>query len=302
MKRTIGRLLMLLAAALMLTAAAAGETDPAGERTTWAAVKAVWEDSLNQDGIRPLNLTVFLLADGERIASVRLSRTNSWTALIRDLPAEKDGQEILYTWEEASVDGMGYTFLGTGQAGSITLMRNGHTAQTLEIRAKAQWPEQEEDPEAKEKTETAEDPETAAGEPEAEKPGEERAEEETVTVQLFADGVACGEPVTFRRQHPGTARWPELPKYVNIHHLSGKQHEILYTLEVLEAPEGYEAAVRKMTKRGFLVEIQETGAAGEKEIEVRNLEEKKDQKTETGTEIAGRKENGAAEGEETEVR
>ena len=72
--------------------------------------------------------------------------------------------------------------------------------------------------------------------------------------------------------------------------------------DLTPAPEGYEAAVRKMTKRGFLVEIQETGAAGEKATEVRNLEEKKDQKTETGTEIAGQKENGAAEGKETEVR
>jgi hypothetical protein len=71
---------------------------------TNVSVSKVWNDSDDMDHIRPVSITVELLADGEVIETATLSADNDWKFVFSDLPVNKDGKAISYTIKELSVD------------------------------------------------------------------------------------------------------------------------------------------------------------------------------------------------------
>ena len=64
-------------------------------------VKKIWDDSDDQDGIRPESLWV-VLSDGQR---VMLHAGNEWTETVDNLPVNAAGQEIEYSWTEEELNG-----------------------------------------------------------------------------------------------------------------------------------------------------------------------------------------------------
>ena len=65
-----------------------------------------WDDNDNQDGLRPKEITIKLFADGEELkdkAQVVTSK-DKWSYTFKNLPKFKNGQEIVYTVDEASID------------------------------------------------------------------------------------------------------------------------------------------------------------------------------------------------------
>ena len=67
-------------------------------------VTKTWNDSNNQDGLRPASVTVHLLADGADTGrTLVLSEENAWTGLFDDLEIEDDGEKIIYSVEEEPV-------------------------------------------------------------------------------------------------------------------------------------------------------------------------------------------------------
>ena len=64
-----------------------------------------WDDNDNQDGKRPSQITVNLLADGQKVDSKQISAANdgTWTANFTGLPKYKNGKEIKYTVTEEAV-------------------------------------------------------------------------------------------------------------------------------------------------------------------------------------------------------
>ncbi len=69
---------------------------------TEAAVRVIWNDMNDHDGIRPASVTA-TLSDGKEVT---LNNGNSWTATVEDLPAfDADNQVIAYTWTASTVDG-----------------------------------------------------------------------------------------------------------------------------------------------------------------------------------------------------
>ena len=64
-----------------------------------------WDDNDNQDGKRPSQITVNLLADGQKVDSKQISAANdgTWTADFTGLPKYKNGKEIKYTVTEEAV-------------------------------------------------------------------------------------------------------------------------------------------------------------------------------------------------------
>ena len=74
---------------------------------TEVAVKKVWDDKDNKDGLRPDKVTVRLLADGQEVASQELSAATDWKTAFTNLPVYKAGKKIDYTLTEDSV--VGYT-------------------------------------------------------------------------------------------------------------------------------------------------------------------------------------------------
>ena len=72
---------------------------------TEVAVKKVWDDKENKDGLRPEKITVRLLADGQEVTVKEITATDNWQASFTDLPVYKDGKKIVYTITEDPVAG-----------------------------------------------------------------------------------------------------------------------------------------------------------------------------------------------------
>ena len=103
-------------------------------------VKKVWNDNNNQDGIRPAEVTVELLADNVHQAYYTLNEGNNWTAKTGDLPKTKDGYAISYTWKELSVKD--YTS-GSNTEGNITTFTNTHAPILTDLTVKKVWDDED---------------------------------------------------------------------------------------------------------------------------------------------------------------
>lgn len=86
--------------------------------TTGVQVAKVWNDSNNQDGIRPTSVQVQLYANGEaQGAPVTLNNDNNWQNIWNKLPQTSNGNVITYTVKEVTTI-VGYT---------ATTVQNGNT-------------------------------------------------------------------------------------------------------------------------------------------------------------------------------
>ena len=79
---------------------------------TEVAVKKIWDDKENKDGLRPDKVTVRLLADGQEVAVKEITATDNWQASFTDLPVYKEGKKIAYTITEDPVAGYTATIDG----------------------------------------------------------------------------------------------------------------------------------------------------------------------------------------------
>ena len=100
-------------------------------RTTASVVK-VWKDEENQDGIRPHSLMVSLWDDGSKpsdeprkLKDAELNEGNKWIYTEEDLPKNRNGSNIKYTWREEYVPD-GYTLGEPEVEGKITKLTNTH--------------------------------------------------------------------------------------------------------------------------------------------------------------------------------
>nr|AHF25690.1 collagen adhesin [uncultured bacterium Contigcl_38] len=200
------------------------------------AVHKVWDDGENRDGVRPLTLTVDLLANGEVCRTVTLSYDNNWTAVEKDLPVvDLSLKEIVYAWSEHD-PGNGYTLTGTDTDGAITTLTNSRPPEKTTVSVQKVWDDQE----------------NAA----KKRPTE-------ITVQLFANGKAEGPAVTLNEGNGWSHSWTDLVKNCNPNGKIGGSSPIVYTVEELDVPEGY-TVTRNGT--GTSIEITNTLVPGKLEI------------------------------------
>ena len=170
---------------------------------TQVTVTKVWNDSDDQDGIRPKSVRVKLLADGEETGkTLELSEDNSWSGAFKDLEAKKDGKEINYTVEEATdsvitgEDGEGtYAFTVKGNAEEGFTITNVHTPVKTAVEGSKTWEDNDD---------------------------EEGVRPQSITIRLKADGVEV--KYTDVTQEDGWKwKFKNLPKYKD-----GQQ--IVYTI------------------------------------------------------------------------
>ena len=100
--------------------------------TTEVSGNKIWDDANNQDGIRPAEIIVNLLADGEQIQSKTVTADNNWAYSFTDLPKYAKGIEIVYTVTEKAVEGYEAKVNGN----NIT---NTHTPETTEVNGSKTW-------------------------------------------------------------------------------------------------------------------------------------------------------------------
>ena len=204
------------------------------------AVKKIWKDENNSDGLRPTGLTIELLADGQPTGkSVSLNAENNWVGQINQLPKRKDGKEIVYTWKEPNV--VGYTLTGTSTSGSLTTLTNTHEAEKTTVEVKKVWVDS----------------------------GEHPAD---VEVQLYADGKVLGDVVKLNAGNGWKYSWNNL--YRNVRE-NGVVREIKYTVAETKIPDGYVAKITGNASTGFVItNTKDTGKLViEKEFDIQIPEE-----------------------------
>ena len=127
-------------------------------------VSKVWDDVDDQDGVRPDEVVILLLADGEKTGqSVVLSEENGWKDTFKDLDVKKDGTKIAYTVTEATVPH--YAAEITGDAEKGFTVTNSHTPGKTTVTVEKVWDDKDD---------------------------QDGLRPESVTVKLLADGEVAG--------------------------------------------------------------------------------------------------------------
>ena len=179
--------------------------------TAVCGVKA-WDDNDDQDGVRPKSITVNLLADGEVIKTAAVTAANGWKYSFEGLPQFKDGKKITYTVSEQPVDGYKTTIDGT----AIT---NTHKTEKTSVFVEKKWKDQD---------------------------NKDGSRPSSVSVQLYANGKASGDPVTLDAANSWKHTWSGLDK-----NASGKA--ITYTVKETSVPHGYTSTISGDMASGFTV-------------------------------------------------
>ena len=182
--------------------------------TTSVSGKKTWNDGNNQDGKRPESITVRLLANNEEKThtTVKADADGNWTYSFENLPKYEDGQEITYTVTEDAVAEYSTEIKDYNITNSYT---PGETSVTV--------------------TKAWEDRNNQDGK-----------RPESVQVQLYADGVEEGTPVTLGEAVNWTHTWEHLAEKK-----AGKA--ITYTVRELTEVLGYTSQVTGDAKTGFTV-------------------------------------------------
>lgn len=149
--------------------------------TTAIAGTKTWEDKNNQDGIRPNEITVNLLANGKKIAEKIVTQADHWQYEFSDLPKYSEGQEIQYTVTENQVPEYSVEIIGTNVINHYT---PGQTSVTV---TKA-WDD--------------------ANNQDGKRPT-------SITVQLYADDQKLGNPVALTEANDWQHTWTALDEKAN---------------------------------------------------------------------------------------
>ncbi len=175
--------------------------------TTSVSGQKTWNDSNNQDGKRPTEIKVRLLADGKDTGKMATaSAATGWKYSFEGLDRYKDGKEIVYSVEEVDVP-KGYQ----SKVNGMNLV-NSHTPEVTSVSGQKTW------------------------EDENDKDGLRPKE---IQVRLLANGKDTGKVVTAGEATGWKYSFEKLAKYE-----AGK--EITYTVEEVSVPEGYTPKVDGM--------------------------------------------------------
>ncbi len=146
--------------------------------TTSVSGTKTWDDSSNQDGIRPDSITVNLLADGTKADSTKVTSENGWKYSFANLPVYKGGKKVVYTVSEENVEGYTSTIDGS----NIT---NTHKTEETEVSVTKVWKDGN---------------------------NQDGLRPESVSVQLYANGTSMGDPVVLNEANSWTYTWKNLDK------------------------------------------------------------------------------------------
>jgi len=104
---------------------------------TDVSVVKVWNDNNDQDGVRPADVTVVLVADGSVVANATLSAGNDWKAVFENLPVYNAGKVIKYSVQELSV--ANYTVAVSNSTAYNWTLNNTHVPEVTEVNVTKVW-------------------------------------------------------------------------------------------------------------------------------------------------------------------
>ena len=100
--------------------------------TTDISGSVIWNDDDDKDGYRPNHVTINLLADGERAASIVVTAADGWKWELSDLPKYDKGKEIKYEISEDHVNGYSAKINGYD-------VTNSHFSERITVYARKTW-------------------------------------------------------------------------------------------------------------------------------------------------------------------
>ena len=77
-------------------------TEKENEKTK-VSVNLIWNDSNNNDRVRPESVKIELYADGKKVKETYISENDDWKRTFENLPKFKDGKEISYTIRQKKI-------------------------------------------------------------------------------------------------------------------------------------------------------------------------------------------------------
>ncbi len=101
---------------------------------TYSTVAKVWNNN-GHDARQPESIIAILKADDTAVTARTLKQENNWTATMTGLPKNKNGQPIVYTWEEAAVPA-GYASKTSVDENGTWIITNTYLTGSLIIRKK----------------------------------------------------------------------------------------------------------------------------------------------------------------------
>ncbi len=137
-----------------------------------------WSDRNNQDGKRPSEITVNLLANGVQKQKLKVTAAGQWKYSFTDLPKYENGQEISYSLTEDTVDG--YSFSRDGFN-----IKNSYTPEERSVTVTKSWDD--------------------ANNQDGKRPN-------SVKVQLYANGQKQGSEMELNAGNGWSYTWTKLPK------------------------------------------------------------------------------------------
>jgi hypothetical protein len=183
--------------------------------TTAVTVSKVWNDNSNQDGIRPENVTIRLLANGTEVRSAEITGTgDSWNYTFTDLPRNSAGRAITYSITEDAVTG--YTTAITGTAADGFTVTNTHEPAAIQVTVAKVWNDNN---------------------------NQDGIRPAAVTVNLMANGTQVRTQRVTGNGNRWTYTFTDLPQFEN-------GAEIVYTVNE-NAVTGYTAAITGTAAAGF---------------------------------------------------
>ena len=188
------------------------------EKTSVKVIK-VWEDSNNQDGLRPDSVTINLLGNEEVLQTIELNETNKWQHTFTELPQKMNGEEIIYTVSEIN-EIEGYTSEITGDSKTGFIITNKHEPYVRNISVMKKWVDEE---------------------------NFDQIRPTSVTVKLLADKVEVeDQQITLNAQNEWKYTFENLPVNKN-----GK--EILYQVQETPIPTGYTVSIDGNMEKGYII-------------------------------------------------
>ncbi len=106
-------------------------------KSTSLSGEKVWSDANNQDGIRPNNVTINLLADGKKIDKQIISDKENWKFSFTNLQKSINGKDIVYSISEESVDKYTPDINDTDKSNII--ITNTYTPELVDVKGTKTW-------------------------------------------------------------------------------------------------------------------------------------------------------------------
>ena len=185
---------------------------------TSLTVNKVWKDNDDQDGIRPEEVKVELLKNGERTrTTVTLSQENNWTDTFENLPLKENGVNISYSVQEITVDG--YTVEITKNEENNYTVTNTHVPETTSVEVTKEWNDNND---------------------------QDGIQPDEIQVELLKNNEPTGNVITIKEAEGWIGRFENLPVNEN-------GTAIEYSVREINVPTGYEANVSETEDNQFRV-------------------------------------------------